>query len=437
MRDGRLILLAQVVAFWPVLVWYRLRLGDGSDEPWGILALGAALFFLWQARGRYEWRVTAAPALFLLGYIVSYDFLPPIGRAAVAALAFLTLITPAFCGRLFHTGLWSLVFLSLPIVQSFQYCFGYPFRVATAELTSLALRFGGLHVVRDGAMLDFQSRLIWVDAPCSGMKMIWVGSFFTAILLCSGNLRGGRAAALGAVSFGAMFFANVIRATFLFFLEAFFPAYPHFAHGAIGVLCFAAMAGAVYFVRSSLESEREEATPPVRAGSRAVFAATLALAALAAFAPKLSPEPLFADATETEIHWPQTWRNEPLSELPLTEKERFFSRDFPGAIKRYRTGRGELIVRRVNQSTRKLHPASDCLRASGFEVTPLPAELIDGALWSCSRTEKGETRLKVCELIQDERGKHWADASAWYWSTMWERTPGPFWAFTVSEPIRP
>ena len=34
-----LILAMQGVAFWPVWRWYGERITDGSDEPWGIVAL--------------------------------------------------------------------------------------------------------------------------------------------------------------------------------------------------------------------------------------------------------------------------------------------------------------------------------------------------------------------------------------------------------------
>jgi hypothetical protein len=41
-----IILAVQGVTFWPVWQWYVARLTDGSDEPWGVVALGTALLFL-------------------------------------------------------------------------------------------------------------------------------------------------------------------------------------------------------------------------------------------------------------------------------------------------------------------------------------------------------------------------------------------------------
>jgi len=37
------LLALQAAALWPIWLWYAKRTADGSDEPWGLLALGAVL----------------------------------------------------------------------------------------------------------------------------------------------------------------------------------------------------------------------------------------------------------------------------------------------------------------------------------------------------------------------------------------------------------
>ena len=46
MLSTRLFLLAQFVTFWPVWRWYIERMVDGSDEPWGILALATVVILI-------------------------------------------------------------------------------------------------------------------------------------------------------------------------------------------------------------------------------------------------------------------------------------------------------------------------------------------------------------------------------------------------------
>ena len=70
--------------------------------------------------------------------------------------------------------------------------------------------------------------------------------------------------------------------------------------------------------------------------------------------------------------WPDHYEGRALTELPLTERELAFMRDFPGRVGRFSDGRREIIIRWVNAPTRRLHSAADCFRGSGYSTTPLP-----------------------------------------------------------------
>ncbi|MGE5605927.1 MAG: hypothetical protein ACM3YE_09570, partial [Bacteroidota bacterium] len=54
--------------------------------------------------------------------------------------------------------------------------------------------------------------------------------------------------------------------------------------------------------------------------------------------------------------WPRHFEGKPLNQLPLTNREREFAKDFPGCIGRFTDGNRELIIRWVTRDTRKLHP---------------------------------------------------------------------------------
>ncbi len=143
--------------------------------------------------------------------------------------------------------------------------------------------------------------------------------------------------------------------------------------------------------------------------------------------------------------WPTRWEGRPLRPLPSTPQEGKFAGAFPGAMARFTDGSQEILFRRADMPTRKLHPGSDCLRAWGYVIQPLPAQTgTDGRTWSCLRaTRKGES-LEVREMVVAGNGsieagpfsagavESWTDVSSWYWNAFWGRSHGPWTAITVS-----
>lgn len=122
-----------------------------------------------------------------------------------------------------------------------------------------------------------------------------------------------------------------------------------------------------------------------------------------------------------------------LQRLELSEREKYFTKDFPGEIGRFTDGRREIIVRRVTEATRKLHPAKDCFEAVGYKVKTLPMKTDEsGKHWACFSAVKSENHLRVCERISDAQGSEWTDVSAWYWSAF-TQSNGEWTAYTVAE----
>lgn len=134
--------------------------------------------------------------------------------------------------------------------------------------------------------------------------------------------------------------------------------------------------------------------------------------------------------------WPSELSGRTLTPLPMTEQEQEFSQGFPGRIGRFSDGTREIIIRYVQQPTRLLHPSADCLRGSGFAISPRPVTRDnDGRLWGCALAERGNERYRVCEHLRDEEGNGWYDVSSWYWSTILKNSKGPWWAVTVAERV--
>ncbi|MFT3867322.1 MAG: archaeosortase/exosortase family protein [Nibricoccus sp.] len=241
--------LALCLACWPVARWYVARVSDGSDEPWGLAALVAALLFApregWNeplGRGRL-WMLCGLLTI----YVVNFHWLPPLGHA----LLFVTALAVAVSRRGFPLAWWGLLVLSLPLIATLQFYLGYPLRLATTALCVPLLRLGGLYVTADATALRWAGEMVVVDAPCSGIHMLWTGLFLAAALACWQKLDGRGTLRLLRWASGAVFVANVLRATALFCIEARIWPSPAWAHEGVGLVLFGAASGIIYFASQS------------------------------------------------------------------------------------------------------------------------------------------------------------------------------------------
>jgi hypothetical protein len=132
--------------------------------------------------------------------------------------------------------------------------------------------------------------------------------------------------------------------------------------------------------------------------------------------------------------WPLSFEGKVLQTLPLTALEQKFADKFPGRIARFSDGQREVILRWVTHETRKLHPATDCFRGSGYEVHPLAIRLSHtGERWGRFRAKKSGASMMVEERIFNQQGQQWTDVSAWHWAALWRQSTGPWWAVTIAQ----
>lgn len=448
----------QLVAFWSVWRWLALRVWTSAEERWGFLALAAAIFFafFWtkaefiserknlelQFSGSYNFLWTA---LLTMLYAAGFAFAPPLARAILAMTAITFLLSRWRFGKTFHFGLYGLLLLSLPSVASLQFFLGYPLRVVVGKATVWLLQMQGLDVWREGVCLHFGEKLIWIDAPCSGVKMLWFGLFLAAFLACFYRLSNLKTLAVFTSSFLMILIGNIFRASALFYIEAEIINAPEFMHEAVGVFSFVFIALGIVLVaqfwqnRPNYEFRRKEVNSELD-GSKLKFneqwflsVVFLAVCLLAFIAPFRSSGEKNTNATQNFRGFPAIFEGLPIEELPLTEREKFFLEDFPGNVGRFSDGKREIVIRFVTEATRKLHPASDCFRAIGYATKPQPLKVDgEGKRWSCFSAVKAGEQLSVCERIYDHNGGEWTDVSAWYWSALNE-TNGEWWAITVAE----
>lgn len=417
-----------VIAFWPMLAWYGQRTLDPTDPAWGLLPL---LVLVWFSAKKPEGESVPIkvdyrlPTLGLVLYLSTYHWAPNLVSAVFAVFTVVSLVGQVRFGQRFHLAAFSLGCLALPLLSSLQFYVGYPLRVLVAKGAALLLQWNGLRVKTDGAGLNWAGELVLVDAPCSGINMLWV-ALFAACCLCLMERFSGRQT-LGFLTFtaGATILANVMRASTLFYLEAEIVMAPAWAHTGVGVVSLGLLVLGLVLLAKSMEG-RGQSTLVSTQRAKSSFVAVCLLAALV---------PLFsADSSPVELSdfpgWPSHFEGRLLEEGELRPEEvRFYRTSFPGKVGRFSDGQREIILRWITQPTRALHPAADCFRGLGYQLGK--PTITDS--FRAFTVEKDHLKLSVREQIKDTKGHVWTDVSAWYWDAVLGRSEGPYWVVVVAE----
>jgi exosortase/archaeosortase family protein len=426
------------LAFWPVGPWYLARLRDGSDDPLGLLALATAVCFLWWRRHRIA--LSASGGIVALGAIllgmVWHRQLPPMAEAALAVAA----LCSAFALPRRQPGIAMLLVLSLPLVASMQFYFGYPLRLSAALLTQAALRIVGCDVLRLGTDLVWHGAQVGVDPPCSGVRMLWIGCFVVAALSARSGLKTMRLLVLASSTVLIVVLANALRATLLVPSEAGVMMLPSGWHEGIGIAVMVPTFYALVRLHDRLvKHQTHKPTSPTHQPT--AFSSWLPIIALGLGIAACVLHGFFdphglVKRTSASPAWPSTFEGKPLEAMPLTQREQVFAESFPGSLARFRCNQDELVLRNVTQATRQLHSSRDCFRAAGYDITSL-AQTSDaaGRRWSRFQALRDDEELQVRECVTSAHGASWHDISAWYWDATFHSDQGPWLAMTVIERV--
>ncbi len=239
-----LVLLAiQAVAFWAVWQWAISRFASSVEVGWEFLPLIAIGFLCWNTgsstRTDLDRRALLTASALIGVYAAAFLFVPSLVRAILAFASITVVVSSWRFGRIFHPGIFGLFLLSLPIVESLNFFLGYPMRVVVGEAVVFLLNLQGIDVYREGVGLHFNETLIWIDAPCSGIKMLWFGTFLTIVLSIFLKFDLLRLAIVGFLGLLAVISGNVLRASALFYIESGLIEAPEWMHSAVGVASFA------------------------------------------------------------------------------------------------------------------------------------------------------------------------------------------------------
>ena len=230
-----------LLALWPHWTYVARRLVDGSDDPWGILALATVSVLLWRDRDALltppRAALVASGALAVVAAFAEL-VLPDLAAAAIAMLAVGTYLVHAL--RRPATALVVLLLLALPIIASLQFYLGYPLRLIVAHASALLLSIFGINATAAGASILHDGTTVLIDAPCAGIGMLWIGSFVAALLSYLHAADGRRTLLNGAAAALLVLFANIARNAVLFFPESGRVHWPAWSHEIVGLLALAA-----------------------------------------------------------------------------------------------------------------------------------------------------------------------------------------------------
>lgn len=225
-----LVLVVFSLALWPQLIWLAKRTLDDPEGSLGLLALLTCVCLGWSQRKSLVSKPRLGWALLSLTVASSF-LLPPLLVSLLAVLA----ISSA-CGLLRIPGLLGLAVLTLPVMASCNFYFGWPLRLGISACTEFLLQIGGLAVSREGTLLLFENAVVGVDPPCSGLKMLWFTGYLFCALSALHRLPWRAFLALLLVAFLLSFVGNVLRAFLLFFPESGLVTWPSWTHEAVGII---------------------------------------------------------------------------------------------------------------------------------------------------------------------------------------------------------
>jgi exosortase/archaeosortase family protein len=276
-RGVLILLLLQAAAFWPMWGWAASRVREGdADEIVALVAAAAALFItprsarlgrgVARPNARRECAVLAAPTssvavsslvlptLLMFGYAAAAaSSAPPLLHAMIASCALLATWCVWRWNARPHPAALGLALLALPAMPTAQFVLGFPLRAAAGEIAARLLRLCGLAVVREGVSLRLGERLVAIDAPCSGVNMLWMAVLLALVLAALGGASTLRTTSLVTMAALLAVAGNALRAASLFFTESGILALPagvrgESVHGALGVVAFAIAAGPVVWM---------------------------------------------------------------------------------------------------------------------------------------------------------------------------------------------
>lgn len=242
--------LAPIAAYWSVWVDYAGRLSHDPDALVHPMAVGAGVFVLWESgtpqRARFVQRGGFALSLAcLLAFSLAYAHIGAMARCALALLGLGSFVCWQRASARPFLGL-CLMLLGIPMLSQLESVAGVSLRVTVADAAAALVRIPGLAIAAEGTRLVWAGGAVDVDAPCSGIRMLWTGGLASLVAIARFRLRAAAALALAAGAALVIWSGNVLRCAALFYVESGMVPAPAWAHAAIGLIVFCGVCASLW-----------------------------------------------------------------------------------------------------------------------------------------------------------------------------------------------
>ncbi len=418
-------------------------------SPWGSpMGAGVALFgagaWLFLVTGPAAGPLRIAPARGWLGaavallviYGLAWPVTPQLVRCELASaiLGCVMLGTLAARARRGAWGILVLMLLCVHVATSLDFFIGFPLRVASSNIAAFML---GPDIRAEGTALSNGATTYFVDAPCSGVRMLSASIAMGAGVAVLYQFNPLRTLLLIWVSFVLAIFGNAHRAATLY-VAGIGPDFPE--HGALGIIVFAECSLLLMFAAHGLKQwkrldvRRHFAWPRLPAGRMLSVCFVMACVVAGVRSGVSEVAESASQVPQRAIEWPQSWGDDQLVPTEMNDAMKAWLQKVPGQYAQFRLGKSNsrALLRLCSGPTRDLHSAQNCYLAQGGTCTPQPTFRDDaGRLWSSFRyrsRDGQQTNVRECYFELDwnhaEGGNlndwlrgttSWPDASAWFW----------------------
>lgn len=244
------LMLAPIAAYWSVWVDYTGRLGRDPDACVHLVAIAVGLIVLWESGGQQRARSVerggfALSLICMLAFALAYTRVGAMARCALALLGVGSFVCWQRGSVRPILGL-GLMLLGLPMLSQLESLVGAPLRVSVADTAAALVRISGLSIAADGTRLVWAGGAVDVDAPCSGLRMLWTGALAALVAMAHFRLRARAALSLATGALLLIWSGNVLRCAALFYVESGMVPAPAWAHGGIGLIVFCGVCGSLW-----------------------------------------------------------------------------------------------------------------------------------------------------------------------------------------------
>lgn len=244
------LMLAPLAAYWSVWADYAGRLLSDPDAVVHLVAVAVGVVVLWDQGTSQRTRSLrrggfALSFVCVVAFALAYAHVAAMARCALALLGVGSFVCWQRGSARPFLGL-AFMLLGIPMLAQLESLAGVSLRVTVADAAAALVRMPGLPIEADGTRLVWAGGAVDVDAPCSGLRMLWTGALASLVAIARFRLRASAALSLAAGALLLIWSGNVLRCAALFYVESGMVTAPAWAHGGIGLIVFCGVCASLW-----------------------------------------------------------------------------------------------------------------------------------------------------------------------------------------------